>query len=205
MPVWGNRYRGHIVVGKANANQHSIQLVTCGRQICLRRGRSWGKREERYVGGQLGNRLSMRQVNRNGVVTRSNYTPVQWCSTFTLVQSKHIHLMTCYRPSQSDTPWHTPTRCWHPLTCPHHHPDRYTLTCPDKTLTITIDTHLDLDIRSWRAPTPTDTPGHPFDMHSDTALDTGPYKTLTTHQTYPLTSSGLKGANWTSLARIKDK
>ena len=50
----------------------------------------------------------MRQETKNGFTLTGH-----------LVQSTHIHLMTCYRPSQSDTSWHTPTRCWHPLTCPY--------------------------------------------------------------------------------------
>ena len=33
---------GHAVVGEANASQHSFQLVTCGRQICLRGGEGLG-------------------------------------------------------------------------------------------------------------------------------------------------------------------
>ena len=34
--------QGHTVVGESNASQHSIQLVMCGGQICLRGGRGWG-------------------------------------------------------------------------------------------------------------------------------------------------------------------
>ena len=62
---------GHTGVGsgEANASQHSIQLVTCGGQICLRSGRGWGG-EGRGVGGQLVNRLLlMRQINENEVAT----------------------------------------------------------------------------------------------------------------------------------------
>ena len=55
---------GHTVVGEANASQHSIQLLMCGGQICLRRGRGWGE-EGGGIGGQLSNRLFMRQVNIN--------------------------------------------------------------------------------------------------------------------------------------------
>ena len=59
---------GHTVVGsgEANASQHSIQLVTCGGQICLRSGRGWGG-EGGGGGGKLVNRLLMRQVNENEV------------------------------------------------------------------------------------------------------------------------------------------
>ena len=57
------------MVGEANASQHSIQLVTCGGQICLRSGRGWGGKDKGYIGGQLANKVFMGQVNINGFGT----------------------------------------------------------------------------------------------------------------------------------------
>ena len=42
----------------------SHQLVMCGGKICIRKGRGWGE-EGGGIGGQLPNRLFMRQVNIN--------------------------------------------------------------------------------------------------------------------------------------------
>ena len=65
---------GHTVVGEANASQHSIQLhgdmwwtdMPQEREVLGRRGR-------RGIGGQLVNRVIMRQVITNGFVTLTRH------------------------------------------------------------------------------------------------------------------------------------
>ena len=34
--------QGHTVMERGHGSQHSFQLVSCGRKICCRGGRSWG-------------------------------------------------------------------------------------------------------------------------------------------------------------------
>ena len=46
--------RGHAVVGEANSSQHSFQLATSDREMCLRGGRGWRGEGE----GELGNLLT---------------------------------------------------------------------------------------------------------------------------------------------------
>ena len=109
---------GHTVVGsgEVNASQHSIQLVTCGGQICLRSGRGWGG-EGRGVGGQLVNRvvnrMLMRQVNENEVVTSLVMQNIHTCTVHThpphdLLQALPIRHLLTY-PNTILTPSDMPT------------------------------------------------------------------------------------------------
>ena len=105
---------GHTVVGseEANASQHSIQLVTCGGQICLRSGRGWG-REGGGAGGQLVNRLLMRQVSENEVVTSLVLQNIHTCTVHThpphdLLQALPIRHLLTY-PNTILTPSDKPT------------------------------------------------------------------------------------------------
>ena len=58
---------GHTVVGEANASQHSFQLVTCSRQICLRGGRGWGEEGEGEKGNLL-DHLHAKQIKVGAVI-----------------------------------------------------------------------------------------------------------------------------------------
>ena len=66
--------RGHMVVGEANASQHSFQLVTCSGQLCLRGGRGWGEEEE-GEGGNLLDHLHAKQIKVGAVIP--TFLPVQ--------------------------------------------------------------------------------------------------------------------------------